>query len=126
MRDHGLLLERRRKQLVLARRHEGRLAMDTSNTNWCSDEFEFRCEDGDTRDVMLETIEQTPRKRAAGFAGVMAERRLDLFRRTAPGLCPADWFAAADNPGMQPAEQRHGGELREDHEARLHPLHAQA
>lgn len=46
MRDHDLLLERRRKQPG-ARRHEGRVAVDTSNTRWCSDGFEFRCEDGD-------------------------------------------------------------------------------
>ena len=87
MRGHALLLERRRKQPGVARRHEGRVAVDTSNTRWCSDGFEFRCEDGeklrvtfaldccdreaiswvaspngysgdDVRDVMLEAIEQ--------------------------------------------------------------------
>lgn len=87
MRDHDLLLERRRKQPGVARRHEGRVAVDTSNTRWCSDGFEFRCEDGeklrvtfaldccdreaiswvasangysgdDVRDVMLEAVEQ--------------------------------------------------------------------
>lgn len=87
MRDHDLLLERRRKQPGVARRHEGRVAVDTSNTRWCSDGFEFRCEDceklrvtfaldccdreaiswvvspngysgDDVRDVMLEAIEQ--------------------------------------------------------------------
>ncbi len=88
MRDHDLLLERRRKQPGAARRHEGRLAVDTSNTRWCSDGFEFHCEDGDklrvtfaldccdretiswvdsphgysgddVRDVMLEAVEQS-------------------------------------------------------------------
>ncbi|WP_280287829.1 IS3 family transposase [Pseudomonas sp. BN417] len=47
MRDHDLLLERRRKQPGVARRHEGRVAVATSNSRWCSDGFEFRCEDGD-------------------------------------------------------------------------------
>jgi putative transposase len=47
MRDHDLLLERRRKQPGVARRHEGRVAEDTSNTRWRSDGFEFRCDDGD-------------------------------------------------------------------------------
>lgn len=47
MRDHDLLLERRCKQPGMTRRHEGRVAVDTSNTRWCSDGFEFRCEDGD-------------------------------------------------------------------------------
>lgn len=47
MRDHGLLLERRRKQPGVIRRHDGRVAVATSNTRWCSDGFEFRCDDGD-------------------------------------------------------------------------------
>ncbi|ONN70923.1 transposase [Pseudomonas oryzihabitans] len=87
IRDRNLLLERRRKQPCVAQRHEGRVAVDTSNTRWCSEGFEFRCEDGeelcvtfaldccdreaiswvispngyssdDVRDVMLEAIEQ--------------------------------------------------------------------
>lgn len=28
------------------RRHDGRVAVDRSNTRWCSDGFEFRCDDG--------------------------------------------------------------------------------
>lgn len=40
------LLEQRIKQPGVARRHEGRVAVATSNTRWCSDGFEFRCEDG--------------------------------------------------------------------------------
>lgn len=46
MRDHDLLLENRRKQPGVARRHEGRVAVGESNTRWCSDGFEFRCDDG--------------------------------------------------------------------------------
>ncbi|MHC8375398.1 IS3 family transposase [Pseudomonas sp. MDT1-16] len=46
MRDHNLLLERRIKQPGMPRRHEGRIAVETSDTRWCSDGFEFRCEDG--------------------------------------------------------------------------------
>ena len=45
MRDHQLLLERRIKQPGVARRHEGRIAVATSDTRWCSDGFEFRCDD---------------------------------------------------------------------------------
>lgn len=45
MRDHQLLLERRIKQPGVARRHEGRIAVSTSDTRWCSDGFEFRCDD---------------------------------------------------------------------------------
>ncbi|WP_442962255.1 IS3 family transposase [Pseudomonas sp. 7-41] len=46
MRDHNLLLERRLKQPGVPRRHEGRIAVKTSDTRWCFDGFEFRCEDG--------------------------------------------------------------------------------
>nr|WP_201161892.1 IS3 family transposase [Pseudomonas sp. S60] len=46
MRDHQLLLARRVKQPGIARKHEGRVAVATSNTRWCSDGFEFRCDDG--------------------------------------------------------------------------------
>ncbi|MFJ3366906.1 IS3 family transposase [Pseudomonas sp. NPDC086251] len=46
MRNHNLLLERRIKQSGVPRRHEGRIAVETSDTRWCSDGFEFRCEDG--------------------------------------------------------------------------------
>ncbi len=46
MRDHNLLLERRIKQPGVPRRHEGRIAVQTSDTRWCSNGFEFRCEDG--------------------------------------------------------------------------------
>ena len=46
MRDHDLLLEKRRKQPGVARRHEGRVAVGESNTRWCSDGFGFRCDDG--------------------------------------------------------------------------------
>ncbi|MBK5416158.1 hypothetical protein [Pseudomonas sp. TH31] len=46
MRVHNLLLERRLKQPGVPRRHEGRVAVQTSDTRWYSDGFEFRCEDG--------------------------------------------------------------------------------
>lgn len=47
MRDQGLLLNRRRKQPGVARRHEGRVAVEASNARWCSDGFEFRHDGGD-------------------------------------------------------------------------------
>ncbi len=51
MRDHNLLLERRIKQLGVPRRHEGRIAVENSDTSWYSDGFEFRCEDCDKMSV---------------------------------------------------------------------------
>jgi putative transposase len=37
MRDHNLLLERRIKLPGVPRRNEGRIAVETSDTRWCSD-----------------------------------------------------------------------------------------
>ncbi|AYZ98903.1 IS3 family transposase [Burkholderia sp. AU29985] len=45
MREHQLLL-RRPGVRQDKRRHDGRVAVDRSNTRWCSDGFEFRCDDG--------------------------------------------------------------------------------
>lgn len=46
MRTHNLLLERRPRPAHPPRRHDGRVAVEHSNTRWCSDGFEFRCDDG--------------------------------------------------------------------------------
>jgi putative transposase len=46
MHTHGLLLERRPRHAQSTRRHDGKVAVDRSNTRWCSDGFEFRCDDG--------------------------------------------------------------------------------
>src|SRR5471030_3000521 len=68
MRDHNLLFERRLKQPGVPRRHEGRIAVQTSDTRWCSDGFEFRCEDCGVG----------PDKRAVGFLRPRSEH---LHRR---------------------------------------------
>lgn len=47
MRDHGLLLYRRGQQPVDTRRHDGKIAVDASNTRWCSDGFEVGCDNGE-------------------------------------------------------------------------------
>jgi putative transposase len=46
MRTNGLLLERRPRHAQSVRRHDGKIAVDRSNARWCSDGFEFRCDDG--------------------------------------------------------------------------------
>ncbi|MGF6608099.1 transposase InsO family protein [Paraburkholderia sp. WSM4175] len=46
MRTYGLLLERRPCHAQSARRHDGKVAVERSNARWCSDGFEFRCDDG--------------------------------------------------------------------------------
>jgi putative transposase len=47
MRDHGLLLYRHGQRPVSQRRHDGKIAVDTSNTRWCSDGFELSCDNGE-------------------------------------------------------------------------------
>ncbi len=46
MRTNGLRLERRPRHAQSVRRHDGKIAVDRSNARWCSDGFEFRCDDG--------------------------------------------------------------------------------
>lgn len=46
MREHNLLLERWIKLPCTPRRLQGRIAVQTSDTGWCSDGLEFCCEDG--------------------------------------------------------------------------------
>lgn len=151
MRDHDLLLERRRKQPGVARRHDGRVTVDTSNTRWCSDGFEFRCEDGeklrvtfaldccdreaiswvasangyrgdDVRDVMLEAIEQR-------FGSELPASPVQWLSDNGSAYTAEQTRAFARQIGLLPlttpvcSPQSNG---IEDHEARLHPPHAQA
>jgi len=47
MRDHHLLLYRHGQRPVSQRRHDGKVAVDKSNTRWCSDGFELSCDNGE-------------------------------------------------------------------------------
>ena len=47
MRDHGLLLERKPAVPLAQQAHKGRVAVNESNRRWCSDGFEFRCDNGE-------------------------------------------------------------------------------
>lgn len=47
MRIHGLLLVRARIPSPPLRRHQGRVAVPASDQRWCSDGFEFRCDNGE-------------------------------------------------------------------------------
>lgn len=47
MREQDLLLQRPNRPVQPQRRHEGQVAVATSNKRWCSDGFEFRCENGE-------------------------------------------------------------------------------
>lgn len=47
MREHGLLLQRRAVPPRPQRRHDGKVAVVKTNQRWCSDGFEFRCDNGE-------------------------------------------------------------------------------
>ncbi|KVC40108.1 transposase, partial [Burkholderia pseudomultivorans] len=47
MRTHGLLMQRRPAPPRPQRRHDGKVAVARSNQRWCSDGFEFRCDNGE-------------------------------------------------------------------------------
>lgn len=47
MRDYHLLLYRHGQRAVDTRRHDGKVAVDASNTRWCSDGFELACDNGE-------------------------------------------------------------------------------
>ncbi|CAB3768573.1 IS3 family transposase ISRso10 [Paraburkholderia solisilvae] len=47
MRVHDLLLHRRPARPRIERRHDGKVAVSRSNQRWCSDGFEFRCDNGE-------------------------------------------------------------------------------
>ena len=112
MRDHGLLLERRRKQPGVARRYDGRVAVPTSNTRWCSDGFEFRCDDGDRLRVTfaLDCCDREAISWVAspdGYSGddvrdVMLEAVERRFGQELPAT-PIQWLS--DNGSAYTAEQ---------------------
>jgi putative transposase len=47
MRAYGLLLARKTCPARPGRRHDGKVAVERSNKRWCSDGFEFRCDNGE-------------------------------------------------------------------------------
>lgn len=61
MRDHQLLL-RRPGQRRDTRRHDGQISVDQSDVRWCSDGFEFRCDDGSPLRVTFALICMDPVK----------------------------------------------------------------
>jgi len=81
MRDHGLLL-RRRGHRGESRRHEGTIAVEQSNARWCSDGFEFRCDEGSPPRVTfaLDCCDREAMSWAATTGGHSGARR-DAGRR---------------------------------------------
>jgi transposase InsO family protein len=62
MRVHDLLLHRRRAGPSIERQHDGKAAVSKSNQRWCSDGFEFRCDNGEPLRVTLRLTAVTARQ----------------------------------------------------------------
>ena len=154
MAGNGLLLPKAPQRARSSRPHSGVVAVAMSNTRWCSDGFEIKCDSGQTvtatfakdccdreilafrawegkglpgepvREMLIEAVE----KRFGSVEAVPAGHTLEFLtdnggayiahdtRRIARSLARAD---ADQHAGVQPAEQRHGRELRQHVPARL-------
>ena len=81
MRRHGLLLERRPRHVSSTRRHDGKVAVDRSNVRWCSDGFEFRCDDGAPLRVVfaLDCCDREAMSWAASTGGYIGDMVRDVM-----------------------------------------------
>ena len=83
MKVHGLLLQRHSGKAD-DRRHDGRVAVDTRNTRWCSDGFEIGCDNGEKVRVVfsLDCCDREAMGFVATTAGISAEDVRDLMTAT--------------------------------------------
>ncbi len=83
MKVHGLLLQRHSGKAD-DRRHDGRVAVDTRNTRWCSDGFEIGCDNGEKVRVAfsLDCCDREAMGFVATTAGISAEDVRDLMTAT--------------------------------------------
>ena len=83
MKVHGLLLQRHSGKAD-ERRHDGRVAVDTRNTRWCSDGFEIGCDNGEKVRVAfsLDCCDREAMGFVATTAGISAEAVRDLMTAT--------------------------------------------
>ena len=83
MKAHGLLLQRHSGKGD-ERRHDGRVAVDTRNTRWCSDGFEIGCDNGEKVRVAfsLDCCDREAMGFVATTAGISAEDVRDLMTAT--------------------------------------------
>ena len=74
MKVHGLLLQRHAGGEE--RRHEGRIAVDTRNTRWCSDGLEIGCDNGERVRVAfaLDCCDREAMSFVATTSGIKAEK----------------------------------------------------
>lgn len=83
MKVHGLLLQRHSGKADEPR-HDGRVAVDTRNTDWCSYGFEIGCDNGEKVRVAfsLDCCDREAMGFVATTAGISAEDVCDLMTAT--------------------------------------------
>ena len=69
MRQNALLLERKPAVPPSKRAHTGRVAVKESNQRWCSDGFEFRCDNGENCESRSRWTAVTVRHALGGHYG---------------------------------------------------------
>ncbi|AJK45882.1 transposase [Burkholderia plantarii] len=80
-RAHGLLMQRGAAPVRPQRRHDGKVAVERSNQRWCSDGFEFRCDNGEPLRVTfaLDCCDREAMSWAATTAGHSGDIVRDLM-----------------------------------------------
>lgn len=80
MKVHGLLLQRHSGKGE-ERRHDGRVAVDTRNTRWCSDALEIGCDNGEKVRVAfaLDCCDGEAMGHVATTGGITADDVRDLM-----------------------------------------------
>lgn len=80
MRDHGLLLQRHAGGAE-ERRHDGKIAVATRNTRWCSDGFEIGCDNGERVRVAfaMDCCDRAVMSHGATTGGVTGEMVRDIM-----------------------------------------------
>jgi putative transposase len=153
MSEHNLLLLHHKPERP-KREHKGKIAVAESDMRWCSDGFEFGCDNGEKLRVTfaLDCCDREAIDWAASTGGYDSSTVQDVMLRSVEKRfgdrlpdTAVQWltdngsaytahetrrFAKAEsgamyNSGEQPAEQWHGRTVREDDEGRLYRVHAE-
>lgn len=118
--QHALLLGRKSRMQPVGRAHTGKVAVSESNRRWCSDGFEFRCDNGEKLRVTfaLDCCDREALHWAAGTGGFDSDTVQDVMldaveRRFGQRLPPASIEWLTDN-----------GSAYRAHETRLHQRYA--
>ncbi len=102
--QHALLLGRKPRMQPVGRAHTGKVAVSESNRRWCSDGFEFRCDNGEKLRVTfaLDCCDREALHWAAGTGGFDSDTVQDVMlgaveRRFGHRLPPAPIEWLTDN-----------------------------